>query len=129
MRRPGISCAGIDREPLALDQAGIHAGAHHSLKYLAQDVAVAEATMAIDRERRVIRHLVVEIEPTKPTVRKVKFEPAGAGAPQTSHIDDWRGGGRSPPDRGAGLRRGHKHSPRSAGASGQPLHSPTCPPS
>ena len=63
----GLQHAGIDREPLALDQAGIHAGAHHSLKYLAQDVAVAEATMAIDRERRVIRHLVVEIEPTKPT--------------------------------------------------------------
>src|SRR5579862_3063053 len=30
--------------------------------------------MAIDRERRVIGHLVVEIEPAKPSVRKVKFK-------------------------------------------------------
>ena len=30
--------------------------------------------MAIDRERRVIGHLVVEIEATKPPVRKVKFD-------------------------------------------------------
>ncbi len=35
----GLHHAGIDREPLALDQAGIHAGAQHSLKYLVQDVA------------------------------------------------------------------------------------------
>ena len=78
---------------------------------------------------RVISHLVVEIEPTKPTVHKVKFEPAGTGAPQTSNIDDWRERGRSPPDCGARLRRARKHCPRSASASGQPLHSPTCPPS
>ena len=41
--------------------------------------------MAIDRERRVIGHLVVEIEATKPAVRKVKVDllaqpPLGADA-------------------------------------------------
>ena len=54
--------AGTDGEPLALDQTGIHARTHHSLQYLAGDVAVAEATVPIDRERRMIRHLVVDIE-------------------------------------------------------------------
>jgi hypothetical protein len=54
--------------------ASIHARPHHSLECLAQDVAVTKATMAVDRERRVIRHLVVEIEAAKPLVRKVKFE-------------------------------------------------------
>lgn len=48
-------------------------------------VAVAEATMAIDRKRRVITHLVVEIEPAKPPVGKVKLKlfsqpPLGADA-------------------------------------------------
>ena len=41
--------------------------------------------MAIDRERRVIGHLVVKIEATKPAVRKVKVDlfaqpPLGADA-------------------------------------------------
>jgi hypothetical protein len=41
--------------------------------------------MAIDRERRVIGHLIVEIEPAKPSVRKVKLKlfaqpPLGADA-------------------------------------------------
>ena len=70
----GLHHAGIDGKPLALDQASIHARPHHSLEDLAQDVAVTEATMAIDRERRVIWNLVVEIEAAKPWVRKVKFE-------------------------------------------------------
>jgi hypothetical protein len=70
----GLHHTGVDRKSLALDQAGIHARTHHSLEYLAEDVAVTEATMAIDRERRVIRHLVVEIEAAKPAIGKVKFK-------------------------------------------------------
>jgi hypothetical protein len=70
----GLHHAGIDGEPLALDQAGIHARTHHSLEYLAEDVAVTEPTVPIDRECRMIRHLVVEIEAAKPPVRKVRFE-------------------------------------------------------
>jgi hypothetical protein len=70
----GFNNAGINGEAFTPDQAGIHAGPHHSLEHLAQDVAVTEAAMAIDRERRVIGHLVVEIEATKPAVRKVKVD-------------------------------------------------------
>jgi hypothetical protein len=51
------------------------------------------------------------------------------GAPQTSEIDDWRERGQSPRDCGAPLRRRRKRRPESAGASRQPLHSPTCSPS
>jgi len=36
-----------------------------SLEHLAQNVAVTEAAVAIDRERRVIGYLVVEIEAAK----------------------------------------------------------------
>jgi hypothetical protein len=48
--------------------------------------------------------------------------PAGTEAPRTSDIHDWRERGRSPRDCGARLRRRRKNRPRSAGASGQPLH-------
>jgi hypothetical protein len=55
-------------QTLAFDEAGIHAGSNHRLKNMAQDVAVAEAAMAINGERRVIGNLVVEIKPTEPAV-------------------------------------------------------------
>jgi hypothetical protein len=55
------------------DEAGIHAGSNHRLKNMAQDVAVAEAAMAINRERRVIGNLVVEIKPTEPAVGQMQL--------------------------------------------------------
>ena len=58
--------AGIDREGFTLDQTGVHARPHHRLEYLAEQVAVAEPAVTIDRERRVIGHLVVEVEPAEP---------------------------------------------------------------
>ena len=41
---------------------------------MAEDVAVAEAAMAIDRERRVVGHLVVEIEPAEPPIGQMQFD-------------------------------------------------------
>ena len=62
----GLDHAGIDREALTLDQARVHARTHHSFEDLAQDVAVTEAAVTIDRKRRVVRNLVVKVEPTEP---------------------------------------------------------------
>src|SRR5664280_240784 len=52
---------------------------------MAQDVAVTEAAVTIDRERRVIRYPVVEIEPAEPSVGEVQLDlltqpPLGADA-------------------------------------------------
>jgi hypothetical protein len=58
--------ARVNCKTLAFDEACIHACSNHRLENMAQDVAVAEAAMAIDRERRVIGNPVVEIEPAKP---------------------------------------------------------------
>ncbi len=81
----GFNDTGIHRKAFTLDQAGIHARTYHSLEDLAQNVAVTKATMAIDRERRVIRRLVIEIEAAKPPVREMQFNllaqlPLGADA-------------------------------------------------
>src|SRR5262245_3130096 len=60
--------ARINCKALAFDEACIHACSNHCLENMAQDVAVAEAAMAIDRERRVIGNPIVEIEPAEPSV-------------------------------------------------------------
>jgi hypothetical protein len=41
---------------------------------MTEDVAVAEAAVAIDRERRMVRHHVVEIEPAEPSVGQVQLD-------------------------------------------------------
>jgi hypothetical protein len=55
----GFHDACVDRKGFTFDQTGIHARPHHRLEYLAEQIAVAEPTVAIDREGRVIGNLVV----------------------------------------------------------------------
>jgi hypothetical protein len=62
---------GIYREALTADQASPDARAHNTLKHAAEDAAIAEPLIASPRERRVIRHLVLNREPTKPAIGKV----------------------------------------------------------
>jgi hypothetical protein len=86
----GLHDAGIHRKAFALDQTCIHTGAHHRFEHMAQDVAGAEAAMAIDRKRRVIGDLVVEVEPAKPSVGQVQFDfltqpPLKANAEAVTH--------------------------------------------
>jgi hypothetical protein len=66
--------AGIDGKALALDQASIHASAHYGLEHMTQNVAVTEAAVAIDRERRVIRHFVIKTEAAKPAISKMQLD-------------------------------------------------------
>src|SRR5438270_10998837 len=44
----GLYVSGINGKAFALYQAILHAGAHHGREHMAQDVAVTEATVAID---------------------------------------------------------------------------------
>jgi hypothetical protein len=70
------------------------------------------------------RHFPISVSacPRPVRVGRANESPAGTGAPRISEIHDWSERGRSPRDCGARLRRRCKHRPRSAGASGQPLH-------
>ena len=47
----GLHHARIYRKPLALDEAGDHAGCDHTFENLAQDLALTEATKPVHRER------------------------------------------------------------------------------
>src|SRR6202158_6183134 len=66
--------AGIDREGYTLDQTSVHARPHHRLEDLTEQVAIAEPAVTIDRERRVIGHIVVEVEPAEPSVGQMQFD-------------------------------------------------------
>src|SRR5262245_39578156 len=65
--------AGVNCKALALHQTRIHACPHNRLEHMAEGIAFPKAAVPIDRERRVIRHLVVEIEAAEPAIGKVKL--------------------------------------------------------
>src|SRR5262245_17830302 len=69
----GLHDARIDGKAFALNQTSIHAGPRHRLEHMAQEVAVAEAAVPIDRKCRVIWYFVVEIEATKPAVGEMQL--------------------------------------------------------
>ena len=60
------------KKDLTFDEARVHAHTHDSFEDLAQDIAITEAAVAIDRKCRVVRNLVVQIKPAEPPIRKVK---------------------------------------------------------
>ena len=67
----GDNQAGIHRKAFAADQASPDAGAHNSLKHVAEDATIVEPLIADPRKRRVIQDLVFNREPTKPSIGKV----------------------------------------------------------
>ena len=82
----GFDNACINRKAFALDKSCVHAGTDPRLEHLAQDVAIAKPAVAINRERRMIGNLVIELEAAEPTITEMKFDllmfkppPASAG--------------------------------------------------
>jgi hypothetical protein len=65
--------AGIDCKAFAFDEADVHACPHNGLEHMPKGIALAKAAVPIDRERRMVGHLVVEIETTEPAIGKVKL--------------------------------------------------------
>src|SRR5262245_20816544 len=57
----GLHNTGIDREALALDQSRRYRCPHHAFENVAQQIAIAEATQPVFRERRVVRDLVLDV--------------------------------------------------------------------
>jgi len=69
----GTDQAGIDREPFATHQPFGHATLDGHLEQLAQQVAVAEAAVAILGEGRVIRHSAFQAKPAEPAIGEVEM--------------------------------------------------------
>ena len=68
----GLDHAGVDREAFAANQSLGHAALHGRLEHLAQQIALAEATVPVLREGRVVGHRAIEPEPAEPTVGEVQ---------------------------------------------------------
>jgi hypothetical protein len=76
----GLEYAGIDRKALTLNQAHGHRRPDNPLEDVAQYVALAEAAQSVEREGRMVRDLVLEIEPTEPPICEVKLNFLGEPA-------------------------------------------------
>ena len=83
----GLDHARIDREALTLDEAGGHAGDDDALEDVTQDIAVAEAAEPIEREGRMVRDAVFEIEPAEPPVGRKDSPWSSRGASQKAAVD------------------------------------------
>src|SRR5262247_1612638 len=66
--------ARVHRKSLALDQAGRHTGRNDALEYVAKDIALPEPVQPVLRERRMVRNLVVEIEPAEPPIGQMQLD-------------------------------------------------------
>src|SRR4029434_3579939 len=64
----GPDQAGVDGKALAADQTFPDAAPHHRLEQAAQQITLAETPVPVLREGRVIGHLAIEAEPTKPAI-------------------------------------------------------------
>lgn len=101
----GLNHAGVDREPLATDQALGDAAHHRRLEQHAQKIAIAEAAVAVLEEGRVVGHRAIETQPAEPSVSKVEMNflaqpPLGADAERVAdeqHADHQLGVDRCPP--------------------------------
>ena len=70
----GFHHAGIDGKAFALDQAGRHAGRNDALEYVAKDIALPEPVEPVLREGRVVRDLVIEVEPAEPAISQMQLD-------------------------------------------------------
>jgi methionine synthase II (cobalamin-independent) len=63
----------IDRKTFAPNEARIHARPYHSLEELAQNIAVSEPAMAINREGRMIRDLIFQTQSAEPPIGEMEL--------------------------------------------------------
>lgn len=61
----GLDQAGVDRKSLATDQPFRHAASNRRLEDLAQQIAVAEATVPVLREGGMVGHIPLQAKPAE----------------------------------------------------------------
>lgn len=71
--RIGFDDAGVYRKPLATDQPFAHATAQDRLEHMTERIAVADSTMAVLGEGRMVRNLILQAETTELEIREVQM--------------------------------------------------------
>jgi hypothetical protein len=71
-RAGGWHRAGIDGEAFATAQSG-QAALQHLLEHESQRVVIAESAVPVPRERRMVRHRVLQAQPTETVVGQVQM--------------------------------------------------------
>ena len=86
----GLDQAGIDREALATNQAGLDAGPHDAFEDVAEEIALAKALGARTAEGGVIGDRIFQVKVAKPPIREVDLNlPAKlALRPDGEHVAD-----------------------------------------
>jgi len=59
---------------LAADQPFLHAPVDHTLEQMSKGVALTKPAVPILRERRVVRHRILETQPTEPAVGQIEVD-------------------------------------------------------
>ena len=98
--------AGIDGKAFAADQPDLHARRHHALEHQPKRGALTEAAMAVDRERRMVRHCFFEAKPAEPPVGEIEPDLVAQSPLGTDRVAIARSAtsGSSAPDRPTGGR-------------------------
>src|SRR6202040_4150261 len=86
----GLNHTGVDSKAFAIDQSFPHTPLNHTLKHLPKRFALTEAAMPVLRERRMVRHRILEAQATEPAIRQIEVDlfaqsPLGANAEAITH--------------------------------------------
>jgi hypothetical protein len=60
--------AGVDREPVALDQASLQTNPDDTLEHETQKITVAKGAVTVLRKAGMIGNAIVQIKPTEPSI-------------------------------------------------------------
>ena len=64
---------GIDRKTLAADRSLVDVALNHSMEHMTKEIAIAKSAIAVLRERRMIWHPPVEVQPSEPAIGQVQM--------------------------------------------------------
>src|SRR5438128_285308 len=70
----GLDHTGIDGKAFATDQPFLHTPLNDALEHMSKRVALTKATVAVLRERRMVRHCIPETQSTEPAIGQIEVD-------------------------------------------------------
>src|ERR1039457_1453051 len=86
----GSNHTGVDGKAFAANQSFLHTPLDHALEHMPKRFALTEAAMPVLRERRMVRHSILEAQATEPAIRQIEVDlfaqpPLGTNAKAVTH--------------------------------------------